>query len=108
MKNEQETVIVTRAEAQARKLVRYFDGKPCKRQHVSERYTRSRTCIECTKLYRKQSAKAIRRRYHRRRRRLKYEAERMDDLLKNGAPTAEQFWKRLRQIENEPIKDDRY
>jgi hypothetical protein len=37
--------IVTRAEALARGLTRYFTGKPCKRGHISERS--DRWCIAC-------------------------------------------------------------
>lgn len=40
--------IVTRAEARALGLSRYFTGKPCIRGHISERYTKS-ICVECQK-----------------------------------------------------------
>lgn len=39
--------ILTRQEAVALKLSRYFTGQPCKHGHISERYTRSLNCIEC-------------------------------------------------------------
>lgn len=39
--------IVTRAEALRQGLVRYFTGKPCKRGHISERFTRNGTCLGC-------------------------------------------------------------
>lgn len=39
--------IVTRQEAIARRLSRYFTGKPCKNGHISERYTRISACIGC-------------------------------------------------------------
>ena len=29
------------------KLPRYFTGKPCKRGHVAERYSSTRTCVMC-------------------------------------------------------------
>lgn len=38
---------ISRAEAKARGLKRYFTGKPCKYWHVCERYI-SGQCIECT------------------------------------------------------------
>jgi hypothetical protein len=38
---------ITRKEAQAAGLPRYFTGKPCKRGHVVERYTSSKTCCKC-------------------------------------------------------------
>jgi 5-methylcytosine-specific restriction endonuclease McrA len=39
--------IVTRAEAKAAGLARYFVGTPCKRGHISERITRKTTCVTC-------------------------------------------------------------
>lgn len=39
--------IVTREEAITRQSARYFTGKPCKRGHISERYTKMAACIEC-------------------------------------------------------------
>lgn len=42
--------ILTRQEALAIGYVRYYTGKPCKHGHDSERYTKSRTCIECNRL----------------------------------------------------------
>lgn len=39
--------IVTRAEAEAAGLKRYFDGTPCKRGHVSERTTLKHMCVTC-------------------------------------------------------------
>lgn len=42
--------IVSRAEAKATGLSRYFTGRPCKRGHVSEYYTRNAVCVACTRL----------------------------------------------------------
>lgn len=39
--------IVTRAEAKARGLKRYFTGKPCKRGHIDERSTKYVDCYQC-------------------------------------------------------------
>lgn len=39
--------IVTRHQAIDQKLSRYYTGKPCKRGHLSERYTQMSACIEC-------------------------------------------------------------
>jgi 5-methylcytosine-specific restriction endonuclease McrA len=39
--------IVTRAEAKAAGLKRYYTGKPCKRGHMTERLTSNLTCVEC-------------------------------------------------------------
>lgn len=39
--------IITRTEASEKELTRFFTGKPCKHGHVSERHTKSGTCIEC-------------------------------------------------------------
>lgn len=42
--------IVTRAEAKAQGLKRYFTGKPCRRHHTVERFTASGSCRECLKI----------------------------------------------------------
>ena len=39
--------IISRAEAKAEGLNRYFTGKPCKRGHVCERTVSDRKCVEC-------------------------------------------------------------
>lgn len=41
--------IVTRAEAKAVGLVRYFNGIPCKRGHIAQRTTGNNTCIVCAR-----------------------------------------------------------
>src|ERR1035437_7226760 len=38
---------ISREKAKARGLPRYFTGKPCKHDHVAEKYTCNRTCVEC-------------------------------------------------------------
>lgn len=39
--------VISREEAKARGLKRYFTGEPCKRGHVAERYACSRGCVAC-------------------------------------------------------------
>lgn len=39
--------VVTRSKAKTLGLPRYFTGSPCKRGHVSERYTKSGMCLQC-------------------------------------------------------------
>jgi hypothetical protein len=39
--------LITREEAKARGLKRYFTGKPCPNGHVAERYVSHKNCIEC-------------------------------------------------------------
>ena len=41
--------IITRAEAKAQGLQRYYQGKPCKYGHDSERYTSTGICVACTR-----------------------------------------------------------
>ena len=43
---------ITRAEAKALGLKKYFTGKPCPNGHVSERYVSGQTCTECNKTHR--------------------------------------------------------
>jgi 5-methylcytosine-specific restriction endonuclease McrA len=42
--------IISRAEAKALGLKRYFTGKPCRRGHIVERYVSIHCCIECHRL----------------------------------------------------------
>ena len=46
-----ERPIVSRAEAIARGLTRYFTGRPCPQGHVVERHTQSKTCTACNRVY---------------------------------------------------------
>lgn len=39
--------ILTRQDAIAQRLSRYFTGLPCKHGHISQRYTKTLNCIEC-------------------------------------------------------------
>lgn len=39
--------VITRAEARARRLKRFFTGKPCNHGHISEREMREGKCIAC-------------------------------------------------------------
>lgn len=40
-------MITTRIEALQMGVTRYFTGKPCKRGHISNRYTQNGGCVEC-------------------------------------------------------------
>jgi 5-methylcytosine-specific restriction endonuclease McrA len=57
------TEIVTRAEAQAQGLNRYFTGKPCKHGHIAERRMCA-GCVECQKVYRQPYGGNLARRQH--------------------------------------------
>jgi 5-methylcytosine-specific restriction endonuclease McrA len=41
------TVIISRSEARAQGLKRYFTGKPCHKGHVAERYVSNLECVVC-------------------------------------------------------------
>jgi hypothetical protein len=40
--------IITRQEAKAKELTRYFTGKPCVHGHVAERLVKNKTCLTCS------------------------------------------------------------
>jgi hypothetical protein len=40
--------IITRQEAKAQELTRYFTGKPCVHGHVAERLVKNKTCLTCS------------------------------------------------------------
>jgi hypothetical protein len=48
------TEVITRKEARARGLKRYYTGEPCKWGHVSERYVRNHWCTECHHEYQRE------------------------------------------------------
>lgn len=39
--------VITRAEAKAAKLPRFYSGKPCVRNHLSQRVTSNGSCLQC-------------------------------------------------------------
>lgn len=41
--------IISRQDALAQGLARYFTGKPCKHGHVAERHTNNRLCLACAR-----------------------------------------------------------
>lgn len=43
--------VISRAEAKAAGLTRYFTGKPCKNGHLSARVASNAQCLECARLY---------------------------------------------------------
>ena len=43
--------IITRKEAKALGLDKYYTGQSCKHGHISERYMSTRTCIECNDIH---------------------------------------------------------
>lgn len=43
--------IISRSDAIAQGLDRYFTGKPCKHGHISERRADARACLECVSVY---------------------------------------------------------
>lgn len=42
--------IISAVEAKKRKLSRYYTGVPCVHGHLTERVTRNRRCLECTRI----------------------------------------------------------
>lgn len=42
--------VITRDEAIARHLTRYFTGDPCKHGHVAQKTVKDRSCVECSRL----------------------------------------------------------
>jgi len=51
---------ISRSEAKAKQLTRYFTGEPCKEGHVCERFTASYRCCNCEVVYRKENVERIR------------------------------------------------
>ena len=51
--------IISRKEAKARGLTRYFTGKPCKHGHIAERDTGAGRCVECNRNWARAEDKGI-------------------------------------------------
>lgn len=43
--------IITRDEARSLGLIRYFDGIPCKKGHIAERWVKKPQCVECARIH---------------------------------------------------------
>lgn len=54
--------IISRAEAKAKGLKRYFTGEACKYGHIAMRYTKGRDCIDCCLRYQRENIEAKRER----------------------------------------------
>ena len=52
--------IISRKDAKALGLTRYFTGKPCKHGHIAERDTGAGRCVECNRAWARAEDKAIR------------------------------------------------
>jgi hypothetical protein len=53
--------LISYTEAREKRLAHYFNGKPCKYGHISERKTASGNCIECLKTVHRDAHKRNRR-----------------------------------------------
>jgi transcriptional regulator with XRE-family HTH domain len=51
--------IISRADAKAKGLQRYFTGEPCIHGHVSERQTINKNCVDCSRLQRLKKAEEL-------------------------------------------------
>jgi hypothetical protein len=47
--------LITRQDALAQGLKRYYTGVPCKRGHVAEKYTSKGSCVECVSAYKQEN-----------------------------------------------------
>lgn len=45
----EEPVVISRADAKARRLKTYFTGNPCNKGHIERRYVSGKSCISCVK-----------------------------------------------------------
>jgi 5-methylcytosine-specific restriction endonuclease McrA len=57
--------IITRSQARALGLKRYFTGRPCKRGHLVERLVSTSHCDDCMRLYEVQNREKYRERFRR-------------------------------------------
>lgn len=49
--------VISRTEARTLGLTRYFTGRPCQHNHLTERFVSNRTCLECTRILRRKYRK---------------------------------------------------
>lgn len=89
------TEIISRAEATAKGLKSYFTGKPCKKDHLSERLVSTRQCRECNREWRSLNAEALsegKRKWF-----LDHREEYLERFRKYGRENREQARKHLRK-----------
>ncbi|WP_080420772.1 hypothetical protein [Burkholderia ubonensis] len=65
--NEKPLPIISRADARAAGLVRFFDGRVCREGHKTERYVRNGLCCECN---RERSRRSVKEHYSRHKQRI--------------------------------------
>jgi len=87
--------IITRKEARAKGLKRYFTGKPCKHGHVAERFV-SGPCVECAQEYGR-NPKNRKRHNERFRERYKNDPEFRNRLAKYQKQNRERLYKIARE-----------
>ena len=58
--------IISRKVAKEEGLIKYFTGKSCKHGHISERYTKYGSCLECIKVDRVLNGAERKRNYYKR------------------------------------------
>ena len=109
------TEILTRKQAKARGLTRFFNGVKCKHGHISDRQTNKGECIECKRVWSKNNRHVIRawvERVGRERARLKRAANRdevnrkkREEYHAKGYIRAKQYRAENREIIREKTKE---
>ena len=109
------TEILTRKQAKARGLTRFFNGVKCKHGHISDRQTSKGECIECKRVWSKNNRHVIRswiERVGRERARLKRAANRdevnrkkREEYHAKGYIRAKQYRAENREIIREKTKE---
>lgn len=98
--------ILTRALARNAGSPRYFTGRPCAHEHLSERYTANAMCVECTALRNRSEKQRIEQKAIRRRpenmekSRLsaaRYHAENRDDVIVKMAARNKAYYEKNRE-----------
>lgn len=83
------TPIVTLDYARENGLQKYFTGKVCKNGHISERYVKSKMCIECSIMHKKNIPKEVKKE----RARIQYEKKRLCPSYKKRRKIYEKKWR---------------
>jgi hypothetical protein len=95
--------IISRKEARAAALSRYYTAKPCRNHgHLSPRWTSNAVCVECDKLYNQSETRRTQRNVCRTARRAKAIAGSQDQQVSktdwlDGVPDREE-WERLGEL----------
>lgn len=98
--------VITKEEAKARGLKRFFTGRPCNRGHLSERYVKgTAVCVECAKEWHRRRYDSVREVHNAAQRARYYSDLERSRAASNDKQKRRRLTLRALQLENEMLKE---